>query len=197
MQTVRSSPSPDDRLLLCFLIFGPALFLRPSEYLAARVEGNVLVVRNGKATNGRANGEERSRDLDMPASVIDELATFLALLAEAAQTAGSPERLFDRLSARLARVCKRCGVRRVSLYTLRHVGIATVKAWMTPAEVAAVAGHASTRTASAHYAKRRHGWGDVRLAGLPTAASIQAVRQVGNPRFDQRLPSKASRQLPR
>jgi integrase len=196
MQTVRNSPSPDGRLLLCFLIFGPALFLRPSEYLAARVEGNVLVVRNGKATNGRANGEERSRDLDMPASVIDELATFLALLAEAAQTAGSPERLFDRLSARLARVCKRCGVRRVSLYTLRHVGIATAKAWMTPAEVAAAAGHASTRTASAHYAKRRHGWGDVRLAGLPTAASIQAVRQVGNPRFDQRLPPKAAPSLP-
>lgn len=127
MQTVRNSISPDDHLLLCFLIFGPALFLRP----------------------------------------------------------------------RLARVCKRCGVRRVSLYTLRRVGIATAKAWMTPAEVAAAAGHASTRTAPAHYAKRRHGWGDVRLAGLPTAASIQAVRQVGNPRFDQRLPSKASRQLPR
>jgi integrase len=197
MQTVRNSSSPDGRLVLCFLIFGPALFLRPSEYLAARVEGNILVVRNAKATNGRANGEERSRNLDMPATAIDELATFLTLLAEAAQTAGSHEKLFDRLSARLGRVCKRCGVRRVSLYTLRHLGIATAKAWMTSAEVAAAAGHASTRTASTHYAKRRHGWGDVRLAGLPTAASIQAVRQVGNPRFDQRLPTKAALPLPR
>jgi len=184
VQAVRHSRSPDDRLILCFLIFGPALFLRPTEYLAARVDGDLLFTKNAKATNGRANGEERSRNLEMPGWTIDQLIIFLNSLAKAVEAAGSPERLFGRLSARLARICKGCGVRRVSLYTLRHVGIATAKSWMTPTEVAAAAGHASTRTASSHYSKRRHGWHGVRLGGLPTAASMAAVREVGRPSFD-------------
>src|SRR5690606_24510420 len=86
-----------------------------------------------------------------------------------------------RLAARLARVCKTLGIPRVSFYTLRHVGMATAKSWMTPLEVAAAAGHGSVRTAMSHYAKRRSGWVGLKLAGKPTAASIARVR--GRPKL--------------
>jgi hypothetical protein len=38
---------------------------------------------------------------------------------------------------------------------------------------------------SARLAKKRRGWG-VPLGGLPTAASLAAVREVGNPSFTER-----------
>jgi hypothetical protein len=185
LRATRDSSWPDDKLIHGFLAFGPAIFLRPREYLASRVEGNLLITRNAKATNGRGNGTERGRELDMGPRDIARLVAFLEDLADAVRAAGSTGRLMGRLSARLARICKAQGIARTSLYTLRHVGMATAKSWMSPLEVAAAAGHASTRTASSHYAKKRRGWG-IRLGGLPTATSLAAVREVGNPSFTER-----------
>jgi integrase len=176
-QILKASGRADDKLLRGFLVFGAAIFLRPVEYLNARVEGMTLFVMNAKATNGRANGKERERNLaPMGKKAIATLVTFLNRLRAAVEEAGTWKLLHDRLASRLARVCKSVGIARVSLYTLRHVGIATAKRWMSPIEVAAAAGHASARTAMSHYAKRRTGWIGLRLAGLPSTASIRAVR---------------------
>ena len=89
---------------------------------------------------------------------------------------GSWKKLHDRLASRLARICKTLGIPRVSLYTLRHVGMATAKTWMAPVEVAAASGHASIRTATSHYAKCRTGWAGLRLVGKPSPRSIAQVR---------------------
>ncbi|WP_354063330.1 hypothetical protein [Devosia sp. 2618] len=161
------------------LAYGVALFLRPVEYLGARVDGNTLIVPNAKATNGRANGDVRKRSSDnMAPKAKASLVKFLSHFGEVAAAAESWKKFHDRLSARLARICKTLNIRRVSFYTLRHVGMATAKTWMTPHEVAAAAGHASMRTATSHYAKRRSGWHGLKLAGKPIAVSMaQVIRE--------------------
>lgn len=174
---LRNSGKPDDALIRDYLIFGAALFLRPVEYLYARVEGTTLIVRNAKATNGRSNGKERDRDIaEMGATAIASLVLFLDRVRAAVASAGSWKTLLDRLASRLARVCKTLGIARVSLYTMRHVGMATAKSWMLPVEVAAAAGHGSVQTATRYYAKRRTGWVGLRLAGKPSPESIARVR---------------------
>ncbi|WP_127754458.1 hypothetical protein [Devosia sp. 1566] len=176
-QFLHDSGRSDDKLIRGFLVFGAALFLRPVEYLNARVEGMMLMVQNAKATNGRGNGEERARDLQsMGKKAIAALVKFVERLRTAVQEAGAWKKLHNRLASRLARICKCLGIARVSLYTLRHVGMATAKSWMAPEEVAASAGHASVHTAMTHYAKRRTGWVGLRLAGRPSPASVARVR---------------------
>ncbi len=176
MQHLESSERADDQLIRGLLAYGVALFLRPVEYLGARVDGDTLVVPNAKATNGRANGRARERSLDnMSPKAKASLVKFLQHFSEVAAAAESWKKFHDRLSARLARICETLNIRRVSFYTLRHVGMATAKTWMTPREVAAAAGHASIRTATSHYAKRRSGWHGLKLAGKPSVISMARV----------------------
>lgn len=188
IDALAESGKSDDLLIRGFLVFGAALFLRPVEYLGARVNGTTLIVQNAKATNGRANGSSRSRDIGpMGLKAIATLRTFLTKLREALAQAGCQKKLYNRLAARLARLCKVLGIARVSLYTLRHVGMATAKTWMSPIEVAAAAGHATSRTATCHYARRRTGW-VLKMAGRPSPASIAAVTDSRKAfRLDSRL----------
>jgi integrase len=204
-QLLDASGKPDDALIRGFVVFGAALFLRPVEYLNARVEGARLFVLNAKASNGRANGVERERDLTpMGPKAIATLIVFLDRLGAAAASAASWKKLHNRLAARLARVCAVLGIKRVSLYTLRHVGMATAKRWVDAYEIAAAAGHGSERTATAHYAKRRSGWIGLRLAGKPSAQSIGLVRgtpklfqgRTRTPQQDQAGPDESLRAAP-
>lgn len=175
IDALADSGKSDDLLIRGFLVFGAALFLRPVEYIQARVNGTTLIVQNAKATNGRANGSWRSREIGpMGSKAIMALKVFLTKLREADAQTGCQKKVHNRLAARLARLCKALGIARVSLYTLRHVGMATAKSWMSPLEVAAAAGHATSRTATSHYARRRTGWG-LKMAGRPSPTSIAAV----------------------
>lgn len=168
---------PDDALIRGFLIAGPVLFPRPVEYVGAYIEGARIFIKNAKATNGRANGEFRDLEIShLEPGAIAVLAQFLDQLRQALSRAGSWKKLSDRLASRLARVCETLKIQRVSFYTLRHSGIATAKTWMEPRDVAAAAGHASVRTATSHYAKRRTGWSGLKIAGKPSAATIARVR---------------------
>lgn len=177
MRHLEGSHRADDQLIRGLLAYGVALFLRPVEYLGAYAVGSILFVPNAKATNGRANGEIRERSLDnMTPKAKASLVKFLGHFAESAAASESWKKFHNRLSSRLARICAGLRIRRVSFYTLRHVGMATAKSWMTPQEVAAAAGHASIRTATSHYAKKRSGWHGLKLAGKPSAASMARVR---------------------
>lgn len=189
MAYLTKSSRSDDKLIAGYLMFNIALFLRPIEYRDAYIErverdsgsgqsSVLLVVRNAKATNGRANGSVRKRDLSQcDPKYVRALELFLLRFQRALDTAGSWKALRDRLASRLARVCETHNIDRVSFYTLRHVGMATAKRSMTPVEVAAAAGHGSVHTAMSHYAKRRSGWHLSRaFAGKPTPDSIAAVR---------------------
>jgi integrase len=150
-----------DTVLSLMVKVGPYLGLRPCEWLHARIEGRNLNVVNAKWGNGRSLGEVRAIGLSHFSLGIEILVSHLLgqvrlLFAEA----GSNWRqVLGRLGERLARLCARIGIRRWSLYTTRHVAMANWKmAGLNGAEIAALAGHSSTRTARQHYASGCHGW---------------------------------------
>jgi hypothetical protein len=155
---------PDDMLAARLLSHNVILFMRPGEWLWATIRGNVLTIKNGKATNGRALGTHRQLDLrDYGESGVGDLSDLLATLKLRAKDAESFRSLWAKLASRIARACKRIRIKRLAPYSTRHVGMATAKTWMSPAEVAASAGHKTTATATAHYARRQTGWRNKRL----------------------------------
>jgi hypothetical protein len=153
------------------------LFLRKVEWQTAAVQNGFLVIQNAKATNGRSFGPERRRDLSNYGS--DGVTNLRGLLTILSGLADSPEgfkKLWGRLASRLARVCEKVGIKRVAPYTTRHVGMANAKSWMSPAEVAASAGHKTTATATSHYARRRTGWGaNVERVAGPSPEDVEKV----------------------
>lgn len=161
---------PDDKLLVRLITHGVFLGLRPSEYSDADRQGDLLVVRTRKATNGR--GLCAFRELDVADISPGEAASLDQLIADFARASfGELEKLIDRLGARLRRACQNVGLEPFALYTTRHQAIANLKAaGKSAAEIAAVAGHKSLYTAGKAYAGRRSGW----KAG-PTAKATSAM----------------------
>jgi hypothetical protein len=168
---------PLDHALALLVNVTPYLGLRPGEWRFAAMEDGVLWVKNAKATNGRAPGEVRDINLtNVPHSIVAVIGDLIALF----------HRLFDEeeegwrralgvLGERLARVCKRLKIRRWSLYTPRHIAIASwKKAGLSPREIAGLAGHISLNTASKHYAGSRFGW-TAKFAGARPGPSVMAI----------------------
>ena len=148
-----------DRVLEGLLIHLPRLGLRPCEVRTAVLKGRVLKVRGAKATNGRGFAARPQHLTGYTKADVRNLRRLLNRLdVLVADTNGGWNALHRRLAERLARACRRAGVPRLSLYTLRHVAIATQKRTSSRTEVATFAGHRCTRTATRHYGKRRSGW---------------------------------------
>ncbi|MGY4458767.1 hypothetical protein [Bradyrhizobium sp. LB13.1] len=150
-----------DTVLSLMVALGPYLGLRPCEWLNTTILGNKMVVANAKSTNGRSAGKTRTILLDnVPEGIehlVEQLIVGLRRLFDKLEE--NWRRLLGRLGERLARVCARLSIRRWSLYTTRHVAMANWKrAGFGAAEIAALAGHISTKTARNHYAGGRHGW---------------------------------------
>jgi hypothetical protein len=175
-----------DTVLVMMVKTGPYLGLRPCEWLNANVVGHTLEISNAKRGNGGSISDVRSIQLtSLPPNVvklvsglIDELRLLFA------ESNKSWRRILGRLGERLARVCARIGIRRWSLYTTRHVAIASwKKAGLSNGEIAALAGHRSTRTARQHYAGRRHGWkADFACARLdPALVAVTAALNRAKP----------------
>ena len=167
----------DDRLAARLVNHNVRLFLRPGEWATAGIQDGFLVITNGKATNGRSLGTHRRLDLkDYGPEGVRDLADLLVTLRNRAAKAKSIDHLWGSLASRIARACEQIGIKRVAPYTTRHVGMANAKNWMSPEEVAAAAGHKTTATATAHYAKRRTGW-RIRPRGIarPSAEDVEKV----------------------
>jgi integrase len=150
-----------DTVLSMLVKVGPYVGLRPCEWLHATIVGHNLNVVNAKSGNGRALGQLRAIGLSrLPLKIVTLVSHLIGQVRLLFAEAGSNWRMIlGRLGERLARVCARIGIRRWSLYTTRHVAIANWKrASLSDAEIAALAGHSSTRTARQHYAGGRHGW---------------------------------------
>ncbi|OSI23441.1 hypothetical protein [Bradyrhizobium canariense] len=150
-----------DTVLSLMVALGPYLGLRPQEWLNTTILGNKMIVANAKSTNGRSAGKTRTILLDnFPEGIthlVEQLIVGLRRLFYGLEE--NWRRLLGLLGERLARVCARLGIRRWSLYTTRHVAMANWKrAGFGAAEIAALAGHISIKTARNHYAGGRHGW---------------------------------------
>jgi hypothetical protein len=148
------------RVLALLLRVSPFVGLRPKEWLNASVAGDNLIVVNAKHGNGRAPGPTRSISLkDVPRPVTSVVGDLIAAMRQLVGEPSNWPKVLRLLGERLARVCKRLGIERWSLTSLRHVAQSTWKrAGLSPAEIAALSGHSSTATSRRHYAGRRHGW---------------------------------------
>jgi integrase len=177
-----------DGILPLWLIVAPRVGLRPIEWTTARVEGKFVVVQCAKATNGRGAAKVRRVDLSaMEKRVREGTAVFCrAFPAALARHEGDWKAFRKVLAERLARACQTCGVRRLSLYTFRHVALSTWKAAGLDKEVvAALAGHASTETA-VQYAPGKAGWKNQSLP-KPESALVRRIAEAngiaGDPDF--------------
>lgn len=160
--------------------------LRPAEWEGASLheeDPRRLIVQNAKATQGRAIGLTRTLLLhELADAHMVHVAAMIDLAAQVASDANRPFADVQKEAAALmARVCRRLWPTRkhqYSLYTFRHQFIAQAKAAYTPAEVAALAGHATDETASRHYGRRRFAWTGDAAPPLPapSPADLQAVR---------------------
>ena len=163
-------------LVAGMLAFGARLALRPCEWRTAKIVGEFLVVACAKRSNGRGIDVERAIDLrDLREYERRGLERFVTAIRAAAAEASSWQTLHERLAKAVHRTCVRLGIPPIALYSLRHQSLATAKLFMTPAEVAAFAGHASVETARRYYAHRRGGWRrDPRVR--PIASLVAKVR---------------------
>jgi integrase len=166
-------------MLALYLYFVPRTGCRPIEWSNASVEGTWLVVRNAKNSNGRSGYETRRIGLEsFPPKVIEAAAVFARSVPKSISDFKDFAHWRNALAELLARCCNKIKLRRLSLYSFRHVALATwARAGASPWEIAALAGHASPRTARRNYAGARHGW--LLPDGLVTAdpSRVTALQQ--------------------
>ncbi|MBZ0163755.1 MAG: hypothetical protein K8H74_13720 [Notoacmeibacter sp.] len=187
-----ASTAPDDLFLHDWIVFTLQFFPRPSEWPTAKValfwfdRPPMWCIRfvNGKHSNGRAHGDHRYLALARELHDREPLARFVDEVARRVWAAGSFERFRDRLAARLARVCRQLRIPRLSLYAFRHKGMARAKYQMSAVEVAYAAGHATDRTATTHYARRRTGAGGPDPVFSVPESQLQKIRITGKATFD-------------
>jgi integrase len=155
--------------------FGPIFGLRPSEWLTAKLRGDKLFVECAKHTNGRGLDDLRVIHITaMQPPMRAAFQHFIEAYQRTAREASSIDAFQERLTKTLQRACVKMKIPVVSFYTLRHQAIATAKVTMSLEEVAALAGHRTTRMASRSYAKRRSGW----RRSSPILPSTECIRKV-------------------
>jgi len=156
--------------------------MRPSEWeyasLTTIFSTPALIVQNAKATNGRANGDERTLLLDMLTQ--EEIETIQEMIGMVEGYSGSMS--FDALQKTMCeymnRVTRACFGKRKkypTLYSNRHQFSADAKfSGHTKAEVAALLGQASDETATSHYAHKRSGESAIKVS--PLKSEVKTVR---------------------
>ncbi|WP_056310780.1 hypothetical protein [Devosia sp. Root685] len=147
-----------------YVLVAPRIGMRPVELLDAVVTEEMVHIKTAKRRNGKFY---RSLRLTRFSPTFIEALKWLCVLAQDETTAApsaAPEERFESwrnaVAEALARASKAAASRRLSLYSFRHVSLATWKAnGFSAADIALMAGHLDLRGAG-HYASGRHGWRD-------------------------------------
>ncbi len=165
------------------IYYFPRVGCRPVEWMGATVEGRTVRIENAKR---RVDDPPTWREItlrDVPNQAIEVAPQFIKRLEEAVARYTSFEAWRRAASELLARVCARVGVRRLCLYAFRDVAIATWKAaGLSPWEIAVLAGHWSTKTATRHYASEKHGHPlEVARANQAAIIALQQKAQQNRP----------------
>lgn len=158
--------------------FSTLMKVRPSEVEGVDLEDDeprwYMRVRNAKSSNGRSHGIYRHLDVsDCPQALITAAAEFAALMASVNDN-GLYERYYrgcQRLLSRVNATLHRRGTRVIQLYSVRHRFASMVKNRFNLAEIGALMGHATDKTASGHYGRRvsGHSAAGVRPAAIEVA----------------------------
>lgn len=171
-QKVGETKSQYANILKKWLLLGAVTGLRPHEWCQAQViqeeDATIaqsslfpvklyLKVLNAKNSNGRSHGQFRHLDLsEYPAHLIEQIKEFSEDMAEALKTGEYKtiylgcQQLLHRVNTKLNHPSER----RIQIYSARHKFSSEAKNKYTLLEVAALMGHATDKTASAHYGKR-------------------------------------------
>lgn len=147
-----------------YVLVAPRIGIRPIELLDAVVTEKMVQIKTAKRRDGKFY---RSLRLTRFSPTFIEALKWLCVLAQAgtdAAPSSDPEERFESwrnaIAEALARASKAAAGRRLSLYSFRHVALATWKAnGFSAADIALMAGHLDLRSAG-HYAAGRHGWRD-------------------------------------
>lgn len=183
----RSRHAPSVRLLLQA---GLCTGLRPAEWLGASLAYDDAVgewhlrLHNGKCRNGRAHGTMRTqhwRDAGPEVAAVrawlDHLTDILP--AGEAERRAAWDASYDGWRECLRRTCEKLWPRRTrlpTLYTTRHMFKAIGSLRFDRAEIAALLGHASDRTASIHYARSPKGGKRLPTVTLPAPCRTEVAR---------------------
>lgn len=161
-----------------------------------RGRGITLIIKNAKATNGRSHGETRELTID-PSIPNEYLSCIFSHWFSVQQIADGfahasvfisddrESRFFEfYTSCRfcLYKIVKRLWPRNkkiISLYSTRHQSIADAKTVLSKKEVAACYGHATDRTATVHYGKKRYGTSS-RVFVTASEENVEKVKVVAN-----------------
>jgi integrase len=156
-----------------YLLVEPRIGLRPIEYCGATIDGSILVIENAK----RADGQDLVRRIDLsayPETVLSAIRALISLMP-ATDNAHVFKLWRNTIASSLARASLVAGGRRLSLYSFRHIALATwEKNGFSAAEIALLAGHLSLHTARSHYARAGSGW-DVKELPQPGHAPAHAT----------------------
>jgi len=166
-EILNSRKSKYGELLGLWLLAGRVTGLRPMEWFNARLDGDILCVKNAKYSNGRSHGDQRHLDLSqVDPQKFNYVKTFLELLTQHSKDS-KPEDIYHACRKRMMGITKKLWPqhkRRPTLYSVRHqFAVDLKKSGMSFEEVAALFGHATDRTVNDHYGKKNaQGSGDCR-----------------------------------
>jgi integrase len=139
-----------------------------------------LRVVNGKNTNGRSHGRYRHLNLSRLAPSVIEQVTAFAERMRAVHDSGQYSTFYQGAKKLLQRTNMKLHHRNagkwVQIYSARHAFSTAAKKTLDQEGVAAAMGHATTKTASAHYGRRSVAGGG--LGAMPVASEIMRVRLV-------------------
>jgi hypothetical protein len=192
LQSRLAAEIPDmfDEVLLGLVELEPSYGLRPCEWARTRIVEQTLIVLNAKYSDYRAPGLDRRISFErLPKRLVLGAATLIGMIKTLIKRHGSWEKVNAILAERLARICDRLRLVRISLYSLRHAAIATwKKAKLSRIEIAALAGHISIKTASRHYAPSKHGWDPKTVCVNADPQTISVVRKYSESTSKFKLP---------
>ena len=198
VEKLESSKSPCASILHQWLVHGAVFGLRPHEWATAkvvylrsadlRVAGPsaagiwekprpFLRISNSKTTNGRSHGQFRHLELvEFSPERVVHLEMFLEIMNGAFED-GVFTRLLRQCTDVLYRINRALHPkdkgRWIHLYSMRHRVSSNAKLTMNQAEVAAIMGHKTHKTATEHYGRRRSAKGSLEIK--PVAVEVNRV----------------------
>jgi len=191
---VEKHPSRHGVATLTWLMAGLWTGLRPCEWeTAVLTEDNVLVVQNAKATRHRAHG--KTRQIHLSTFAPEELAILKQHVTNVEQVKLDPEQhgrsgfeqYYHHCRSFLYQATRALWPKRqrfISLYSARHQFSANAKySGLALEQIAALMGHRSTETATAHYGRRAAGNGGLKVIVNPE--EVARVRQLNSHRAKQ------------
>lgn len=158
--------------------------LRPGEWAKSRMDGDTLIVRNSKHTNGRAFDEFRHLNLstlnDEQKKIIQYVVSFAS-----SKSAAEWKSTLDSCRQSIHYAAKKANVPGFTLYSARHQAVSNArKSKLSDEAIAAMLGHASVLTSKKHYGTSGGGHAQDGFV-TPSESDVSKVQHIMDSKTDQ------------